>query len=344
VLLFAAKRIVWAAVMLLAVSLVTFVIFFVLPAAPVRAGGRGGTEEVAIRDAYDFSGPLYVEYAQFVKGIVVDGSLGRSLSNRQDVTEILWRGAPVTLSLMAGGLLLMLLIAVPVGVLSALRPRSRFDRSAMALVLIGVSAHPVWIGLILAYLLGFKLGAFPIAGYCDVIDPGGDCGGPVQWAWHLVLPWFTFAILFAAIYARMIRASVLEVLGEDYVRTARGKGAGEGAVLRGHVLRNASLPIVAMLGVSMAELGFVGVLFVERVYGLPGLGGVMLEGLRRRDPPLVLGVVVFSSVAIVLVNLVADLLYTAIDPRIRLREGSAGVRLRGRARGEEAPAPASAPV
>src|SRR5439155_8903875 len=150
--------------------------------------------------------------------------------------------APVTASLVFGGAIVWLLIAIPIGVLSALRPRSLLDRLAMIGVLIGISAHPIWIGLIFAYFFGYKWSGIthlPISGYCDFFNPSGDCGGPVQWAQHLVLPWLTFAILFAAVYVRMIRANVMETLNEDYVRTARAKGAPEWLVMRSHVLRNA---------------------------------------------------------------------------------------------------------
>ena len=138
-------------------------------------------------------------------------------------------------------------------------------------VLVGISAHPVWIGLLFAYFFGFKLGWFPITGYCDFINPSGTCGGPVQWAYHLFLPWCTFAILFAAVYARMIRANVMETLNEDYVRTARAKGAPEWLVMRSHVLRNALLPVVTMLGMDIG-IALGGAIFTESVYGLPGLG------------------------------------------------------------------------
>ena len=144
-----------------------------------------------------------------------------------------------------------MLIAVPIGILSALRPRSLLDRSAMVFVLIGISAHPVWIGLILIYFVGYKAGLTPLGGYCDMINPSTDCGGPIEWAHSLILPWITFAILFAALYVRMIRANVLEAMNEDYVRTARAKGAPEWLVMRSHVLRNAMLPIVTMLGMDI---------------------------------------------------------------------------------------------
>src|SRR6266542_3018442 len=172
----------------------------------------------------------------------------------------------------------------------------------MTFVLIGISAHPVWIGLIFAFLFGFKLGWFPITGYCDMFyPPPGTCGGPVQWMYHLVLPWATFAILFAALYVRMIRA----------------KGASEHTVLRSHILRNAMLPVVTMLGMDIGvALG--GAIFTESVYSLPGLGKRTLQALDTFDLPTIMGVVVFVTIVIIALNLIVDLLYAWIDPRIRL--------------------------
>ena len=183
--------------------------------------------------------------------------------------------------------------------------------------LIGVSAHPVWIGLIFAYLFGYKLGWTPITGYCNAVNPVGSCGGPAQWAYHLILPWITFAILFAALYARMIRANVMETMNEDYVRTARAKGAPEWQVMRSHVLRNAMLPVVTMLGMDIS-LALGGAVFTETVYGLPGLGHTLLQSLDSFDMPTTLGIVVFATMSIIVINLIVDLLYAVIDPRIRL--------------------------
>ena len=187
----------------------------------------------------------------------------------------------------------------------------------MVFVLVGISAHPIWIGLMFSFLFGYKLGWTPITGYCNAINPVGSCGGPEEWAYHLILPWFTFALLFAALYARMIRANVMEALNEDYVRTARAKGAPEWRVMRSHVLRNALLPIVTMLGMDVSvALG--GAIFTESVYSLPGLGTALRQSLDQVDLPIMVGIVVFATVCIIVINLIVDLLYAVIDPRIRL--------------------------
>jgi peptide/nickel transport system permease protein len=317
-------------VLFLSVTVVSYIIFFLVPAEPARlmAGPQAPPDQVArIRKQMGLDDPVYVQYGRFLGGMMpisFDGgphlkapSLGRSYATRQPVTEIIKDAAPVTASLVFGGAILWMLIAVPIGILSALRPRSLLDRSAMVFVLIGISAHPVWIGLILIYFVGYKAGLTPLGGYCDMINPSTDCGGPIEWAHSLILPWITFAILFAALYVRMIRANVLEAMNEDYVRTARAKGAPEWLVMRSHVLRNAMLPVVTMLGMDIGvALG--GAIFTEAVFGLPGLGRSALQALEGFDLPAVMGIVVFATICVIVFNLFVDLLYAVIDPRIRL--------------------------
>lgn len=325
------RRLLWALVLFLAVTVVTYVIFFIIPANPAQlVAGKSASQEEIDRAA-KFLGidqPVYVQYAKFLHRLLPvtwsDGhpdvkmpSLGTSFATRQDVNDVVGAAAPVTASLVFGGAVFWMLLALPVGILSALRPRSLLDRAAMVFVLVGISAHPVWIGLIFAYTFGYKLGITPITGYCDMINPSTDCGGPVDWAYHMILPWATFMILFAAQYVRMIRANVMETLNEDYVRTARAKGAPESRVLFSHVLRNALLIVVTMLGMDIG-LALGGAIFTETVYGLPGLGKIALESITNFDLPITQGVVVFGTLAIIVFNLFIDLLYAVIDPRIRL--------------------------
>jgi peptide/nickel transport system permease protein len=319
-------RLLWSCVLFLGVSVVTFVLFFVAPHSPERAvcGGNSAQtrcmEEAAHRLRLDR--PLYYQYGLFLKRLVVDRSLGTSFKTRQSVNQIVGQAAPVTASLVFGGAILWLGAALLVGIFSALRPRSLFDRVGMVLVLIGVSAHPVWIGLIFSYFFGYKLRNFPIhtpiAGYADFFNPPpGHPGGPVEWAYHLILPWCTFAILFAALYARMIRANVMETMNEDFVRTARAKGAPESRVLRTHVLRNALLPVVTMLGMDIG-LALGGAVFIESVYDLPGLGQTAVIAVTYGDLAILEGIVLFATLAIIVFNLLVDILYAWVDPRIRL--------------------------
>lgn len=313
------RRMFWGIALLFAVTMVTFVIFFLIPTEPGTVGQGRSTEQIDLRNSMGIRGPIYEEYAQFLSR-VAQGSFGESWSQRRDVNDLLLDAIPVTMSLVLGAAILWMLIAIPVGVLSALRPRSNLDRTATILILIGVSTHPVWIGLMLSYVLAGKLSWFPLGGYCDLVTPETACGGPVQWAWHLVLPWVTFALLYAAIYMRMVRSSVLETINEDYVRTARAKGAPGSVVVRSHVLRNAMLPIVTMLGMDVG-VWVVNAIFVERVFALPGVGSLLAVGIARRDLPVIMAIVVFVAVLVVVANLVVDLVYAQLDPRVRLAHG-----------------------
>jgi peptide/nickel transport system permease protein len=318
------RRILWTILLLLVITFITFVIFYMAPNDPGRTvcgGAQASPQCIALaRDRLGLDKPIPVQYYRFVRHLVVDRSLGTSMANSQRVNQTIFEAAPVTASLVFGAAVLWLIIGLFVGVISALRPRSLFDRTAMTFVLIGVSAHPIWIGLILEYFFGVKWRLTPIADYANFWGApkgSGMPGGPWQWFYHLILPWCTFALLFAALYARMIRASVLETLDEDYVRTARAKGAPERRVLFRHVLRNALLPVVTMLGMDIGvALG--GAIFTESVFQLHGLGWNLVNAIGLNDFAVVQGVVVFATLAILGLNLVVDILYAAIDPRIRL--------------------------
>jgi peptide/nickel transport system permease protein len=321
------RRLLWAVLLFFAVTVVSYILFFVIPADPARQfAGKGATPATIAKAKHylHLDEPIYQQYGRFVWRLIYHHDLGHSYYNRESVNHIITDAAPVTASLVLGGAFFWMLIAIPIGVLSALRPRSLLDRGAMTFVLIGISAHPVWIGLIFAWFFGFYLHQHgspiyaPISNYADFFNPPpGQPGGPVQWAYHLILPWLTFMILFAALYVRMIRANVMETLNEDYVRTARAKGAPESQVLRSHVLRNAMLPVVTMLGMDIG-LALGGAIFTESVYGLPGLGRTAVQALQNYDTPTIMGVIVFATIVIIVFNLVVDLLYAAIDPRIRL--------------------------
>jgi peptide/nickel transport system permease protein len=318
------RRILWAIFLFFIITFVTFVIFFMAPNDPARAmcGGDQASRQCLLTatEKLGLDKPVLVQYFKYLDRLVVHHDLGTSYATGQSINQKIKMAAPVTASLVFGGAVLWMIIGLSVGIYSALRPRSLIDRAAMVFVLIGVSAHPVWIGLILSYTFGVRWHITPIADYANFFGaaPGsGEPGGPAQWAYHMILPWMTFALLFAALYVRMIRANVMETLNEDYVRTARAKGAPEQRILFAHVLRNALLPVVTMLGMDIGvALG--GAIFTETVFQLPGLGRTVVVALGNDDLAIVEGVVVFATIAILFFNLIVDLMYAWIDPRIRL--------------------------
>jgi peptide/nickel transport system permease protein len=316
------RRLLWAVVLFLAITVLTFLMFYVIPVNPAAmvAGKAATPEEIKhVQHLLYLDQPLWRQYLHFLDELFQHQSLGYSYGTRQSVNTIISAAAPVTASVVIGGAIFWMLVAVPVGIYSALRPRSKGDRVAMVSVLAGISAHPVWVGYMLSLLVGYELNLLPIQGYCNLrgASPGQTCGGPIDWFTHMLLPWITFAILYSAFYVRMIRSSVMETLNEDYVRTARAKGASERRVITRHVLRNAMLPVVTMLGMDIAvALG--GAVFVEIVFGFPGLGGRAVQAVGQFDLPTISGTVIFASIMVIAFNLLVDLLYAWIDPRIRL--------------------------
>src|SRR5436190_18830195 len=334
------RRILWAILLFLIITFVTFVIFFMAPNDPARAqcGGEQARRAclVLVTEKLGLNKPVTSQYALFINKLLPitpyyddawhvvphaqQPTLGTQYATGASLDDTIKQAAPVTASLVLGGAVLWMIIGLSVGIFSALRPRSLVDRAAMVFVLVGVSAHPVWIGLIFSYFFGVKWHITPIANYANFFGAPPDSGlpgGPAQWAYHMILPWMTFAILFAALYVRMIRANVMETLNEDYVRTARAKGAPERQVLFKHVLRNALLPVVTMLGMDIGvALG--GAIFTETVYQLPGLGRSLVAAIGSNDFATVQGVVVFATIAILFLNWLVDLAYAWIDPRIRL--------------------------
>jgi len=313
------------------ISFITFLLFFVLPDITRVARNGNADQLVSLARQYDVQGQsIFEQYGKFMWRFLRHGDLGASFLDAQPVMQKLASALPVTIALVVGGSILWLLIAFPIGILSALRPRSMLDRFTMVFVLIGISAHPVWLGLILSYFLGFKLHITPIAGYCDFFNPPLKCGGALDWASHMLLPWLTFALLFAALYTRMIRAMVLETMHEDFIRTAEAKGAGTVRIIRSHVLKNAMLPIVTMVGMDVG-VAFAGAIFVETVFDLPGVGQMLYSAATRLDLPVIMGIFLVISLAVVVMNLLADIVCMVLDPRMHVsRAGSYGKHRRSR--------------
>jgi peptide/nickel transport system permease protein len=294
-----------------------FVLFFVAPHDPARllAGKLATPQTVAlVNHRLGLDRPLPDQYAGFM-GRLLHGDLGYSYYNSAPVRSLLASRLPVTASLALGAAVVWMVVGVGVGVAAARRPRSMVDRGGTLLVLTGLSMPTFLVGLLLIYFLFFRLhlagfGLFPASGYVPLTqDPGG-------WAQHLLLPWITLATVTAATYSRLTRSSLLEVLGEDYIRTARAKGLPEGRVVYRHGLRSALTPVVTQLGVDLGTL-LGGVIVTEQVFGLPGLGQLAWQSVTTQDLPVIMGIVLVASAFIVLANLLVDLGYALLDPRVR---------------------------
>ena len=328
------RRLVAAVLLLVVISAVTFAIFFLVPRiaganadtlASRYVGRAAGQEEIhQVAVGLGLTDPLYVQYGRFVKGIVAGTTyntgtevvscpapcLGYSFVTRNPVTPELLDRLPVTLSLALGAAVLWLLGGVATGVLSALRKGSVFDRAAMSIALAGVSLPIFFTGLLSLSIFSYGLGWLPGGGtYVALTD------NPFQWAYHLILPWVTLAFLYAAIYARLTRAGMLETMNEDYVRTARAKGLPERTVITKHVMRASLTPIVTIFGLDLGLL-LGGAILTESTYSLPGIGKYAVDAINASDLPKVLGVTLVAAIFIIVANLVVDIVYAAIDPRV----------------------------
>ena len=310
---FLVRRLVWSVVVLVMVCAITFTIFFAVPGKPAQLiAGKYGTQETIalIEKRLGLDQPKPVQFVRFVSRAAV-GDWGFSYVSQQPVLGTILQAFPKTLSLTLGAVVIWLLIGIPVGILSALKPGSIWDRAAMVFTLVGISAPAYWIGLVFLRVFADRLGWFPIGDYVEIAQ-----GGVLGWAHHLVLPWVTLALLYAGWYARMTRAQMLDIARLDYVRTAYAKGLPRRVVVGRHILRNAMLPLVTMLGMDVAYL-FGGAVLTETVFGIPGIGGLAWRAIRMRDLPMVMGTVLFAAVFIVVANLIVDLLYFSLDPRIQ---------------------------
>jgi peptide/nickel transport system permease protein len=317
---YALKRVLWAGVLFFGLSTVTFVIFFLLPHVdPARRRRRIGFAPPSPLDVDQHQSVAH-EYGQFMSN-VVHGDLGHSTASGHDVLTVLTTVTPATAGLVLGGAVIWMLIAIPLGLGSALRPRSRAARGLRALFVVGMSASPLWLGLLLSWFFGVYLGWLPPGGYCDALGPGPDCGGPIPWTQHMVLPWTAFALLFAGVYVRMIRANAIDVLQEGHVRTARAKGVGDWTLLRSHVFAASVRPVLTALVLDIGGLAigaFVGAtIFVEEAFGINGLGRAIAQSAQRRDFPMLAGAILFVAALVAVVNVVADLLAYLTDPRER---------------------------
>ncbi len=300
------RRLIQSALILLGVSFITYVLLFVLPADPVRQiAGRAATAQTVenIRQQLGLDQPFLVQYGRYLANLV-QGDLGRSYLQKTEVGDLITSRLPATLLLMLAGIAAELVLGLTMGIAAALM-RGRFgDQVLMMTSFVTVSAPQFVVSLLMLYIFAVKLGWFPIGGYGT--------------AAHLVLPAVTLGILGSGWYSRMMRSSMIEVLRADYIRTARAKGLGRARVVLRHALPNAVLPIVAMIGIDIG-IFMGGIVVVESVFGWPGIGQLAWQAIQRVDIPIIMGVTLVSALAIVVGNLLADLIAPFIDPRIRLR-------------------------
>jgi peptide/nickel transport system permease protein len=300
------RRLLQSALILLGVSFITFFLLFVLPADPVRqiAGRSASAAAVeSIRQQLGLDQPFLVQFGRYLSGLV-QGDLGRSYLQKSEVSELIASRLPATLLLMVAAIFCELVIGLAMGIIAALRRDSFTDQALMMTSFVTVSAPQFVVSLLMLYVFAVKLGWFPIGGY-----------GTFR---HLVLPAVTLGILGSGWYSRMMRSSMIDVMRTDYIRTARSKGLTRARVVLGHALPNAILPIIAMIGIDIGVF-MGGIVVVESVFGWPGIGQLAWQAIQRIDIPIIMGVTLVSAVAIVLGNLLADLIAPFIDPRIKLK-------------------------
>jgi len=299
------RRLIGAIGVIFGVATISFIMVFLMPgdAARMYAGPRAPEETVQrIRVLWGLDQPLPVQYFRYL-GRAIQGDFGESTRDKRPVLKAVIERLPATIELALSGLFVELIIGVPLGILAALRPGTWVDQLATTLALIGISIPQFALGLVSLYVFGFLIPIFPLGGY----------GTPL----HLVLPAIVLGIGGTAFYSRVLRNSVLEVANEDYVRTAWAKGLSPKTVLIRHILRNALMPVVTLAGLDLALLLGGGVV-IEAVFGWPGIGLQAWTAIRNQDTPMIMGTVLFASIAVVFLNLLVDTLYVALDPRVRL--------------------------
>ncbi|MFN7222979.1 MAG: ABC transporter permease [Paracoccaceae bacterium] len=303
---FLIRRLIQSALILLGVSFITFVLLYVLPADPVRQiAGRSATAQTVenIRQQLGLDQPFVVQYGRYLSALF-QGDLGRSYLQKTEVADLILSRLPATLLLMLAGIGAELVLGLTMGIAAALMRGRLGDQVLMMTSFVTVSAPQFVVSLLMLYVFAVKLGWFPIGGYGT--------------AAHLVLPALTLGILGSGWYSRMMRSSMIEVLRADYIRTARAKGLSRARVVLRHALPNAILPIIAMIGIDIG-IFMGGIVVVESVFGWPGIGQLAWQAIQRVDIPIIMGVTLVSAFAIVIGNLLADLIAPFIDPRIRLR-------------------------
>jgi peptide/nickel transport system permease protein len=312
------RRVLWGIVLLALVSLLTFVVFYVLPSADpaqLRAGRNASPATLAqIRENLGLERPLTAQYWTFLTGVVLHADLGFSYYSGASVGSLLVDRLPATISLTLGAAVIWVLVSVPLGVVSAVRRGTWVDKLTTAGALLGISAPIYWLGLVALYLFADDIGKWPLLPGAGSYVPFTD--GPWTWFTSLILPWLVLASTFAAVYARLLRGNMIEVLSEDYVRTARAKGLSERRVVWRHGLRGAVTPLVTLAGLDVGLL-LGGAVLVETVFGIPGVGRLNYESIVHADYPVIQGTVLLAACFVIVANIVVDVAYAYLDPRVR---------------------------
>jgi peptide/nickel transport system permease protein len=312
------RRVLWGVVLLLVVSAITFIIFYLLPSAnPVslRAGRSSDPRVLAsIRHNLGLDRPVYVQYWKYMWNIVRHGSFGTDYYNSTSVRAEIFSRLPVTATLAIGAFILWILIGIPVGIISAIKRRSPLDRAAMTGSLVAISAPVYWLGLIALFIFSKDIGKLHwFGGSGSYVPFSQDPGG---WLSSFIMPWFVLAAAYAAFYARMVRGNLIEVMNEDYIRTARSKGLSEHRVIFRHGLRAALTPVVTMAGMDIGGL-LGGAILTETVFNIPGIGRFAYQAILDSNLPALQGTVLFGAFFIITANIVVDVLYAFLDPRVR---------------------------
>ncbi|OLE35967.1 MAG: ABC transporter permease [Actinobacteria bacterium 13_1_20CM_3_68_9] len=312
------RRVLWGILMLWIVSAVVFTIFYVFPSADpaiLRAGRNASPKQIElIRHALGLDAPVYTQYWEYMKGIVLHFDFGYSYQSNSDVRTLIFDRLPATIFLVTGAAILWLAMGIPTGIISAIKRRSVLDRVTMVTSLAFISAPVFWLGLVVLYLFAKDVGQFPIfpgiGSYTTATTFSQKVGA-------MILPWFVLAAASAAIYARYLRSSMIDVMSEDYIRTARAKGLPERRVIMNHGVRSAITPIVTLLGLDIGVLLAGNAILTESVFNIPGVGRLVFTSIERSDLPVIQGITLFGAFFIIFFNLVVDIAYAYLDPRVR---------------------------
>jgi peptide/nickel transport system permease protein len=284
----------------------------------VLRAGRNSSPKIIHQIAHDLGTdkPVYTQFWNYIKRLVLHFDLGFSYQSGATVKSLISDRLPATISLTVGAVLVWLLAGIPVGIISAIKRRSALDRSAMGTALVFVSAPVYWLGLLALFLFASDIGRFPISFLHGAGSYVGVTVSPLHWFESLLMPWFVLAATSAAIYARLLRGSLIDVMGEDYIRTARAKGLRERTVVMKHGVRSAITPLVTVLGLDIAIL-LGGAVLTETVFDIPGIGRLNYDAITHGDFPIVQGTIVLAAMFIIVANILVDIAYAYLDPRVR---------------------------